>query len=211
MADNVTIPASGTGTATPVVATDDVGGVHYQRVKLDVGGNGVSAPIVGTDGLPIANGSGNKNAEGDPIWTQMVNDSGTHLGETGAPVPVRLFDGSATALGSSANPVNVLGQDAAGAPIQQSSASATVGSVSASATSVTLQAANVGRVGLIIYNDSASSVYVKYGSSASATSFTYKLGPGGTLECGPAGFIYTDIVTGIWDSATGAARVTELT
>lgn len=34
MADNVTIPATGTGTATPVIATDDIASVHYQRVKL---------------------------------------------------------------------------------------------------------------------------------------------------------------------------------
>jgi len=42
MADNLTIPASGTGTATPVVATDDVAGVHYQRVKLDGGADGAA-------------------------------------------------------------------------------------------------------------------------------------------------------------------------
>lgn len=46
MADNITIPTTGSGTATPSVATDDVGGVHYQEVKLDGGGNGVSLPIV---------------------------------------------------------------------------------------------------------------------------------------------------------------------
>lgn len=46
MADNVTIPAQGTGTTTPVVATDDVAGVHYQRVKLDGGGDGASNPFV---------------------------------------------------------------------------------------------------------------------------------------------------------------------
>lgn len=45
MANNVTIPPSGTGTATPVVATDDVGGVHYQKIKLDLGGDGVSVPV----------------------------------------------------------------------------------------------------------------------------------------------------------------------
>lgn len=48
MADNVTIPASGNGTATPVVATDDVGGVHYQKVKLDVGADGASTPVTGS-------------------------------------------------------------------------------------------------------------------------------------------------------------------
>lgn len=37
MADNVTIPTTGAGTATPVIATDDVGGVHYQKVKIALG------------------------------------------------------------------------------------------------------------------------------------------------------------------------------
>ena len=45
MADNVTIPASGTGTATPVVATDDVGSVHYQRIKLVGGADGAAARL----------------------------------------------------------------------------------------------------------------------------------------------------------------------
>lgn len=44
MADNVAITA-GSGTS---VATDDVGGVHYQRVKLDGGADGASAAIAGT-------------------------------------------------------------------------------------------------------------------------------------------------------------------
>lgn len=42
MADNVEITA-GTGTS---VATDDVGGVHYQRIKLDLGGDGAASPLV---------------------------------------------------------------------------------------------------------------------------------------------------------------------
>ena len=44
MADNVAITA-GSGTT---VATDDVSGVHYQRVKLDGGGDGAAAAIPGT-------------------------------------------------------------------------------------------------------------------------------------------------------------------
>jgi hypothetical protein len=47
MADNLTIPATGTGTATPVVATDDVSSVHFQKVKLDVGGDGASVAALG--------------------------------------------------------------------------------------------------------------------------------------------------------------------
>jgi hypothetical protein len=34
MADNVTLPATGTGTASVVQATDDVSGTHYPKVKL---------------------------------------------------------------------------------------------------------------------------------------------------------------------------------
>lgn len=47
MADNVAITA-GSGTS---VATDDVGGVHYQRFKLDVGGNGATIPLEGDSTL----------------------------------------------------------------------------------------------------------------------------------------------------------------
>lgn len=47
MADDITIPTTGTGTATPVVATDDVAGVHFQKVKPDVGASGASIPVGG--------------------------------------------------------------------------------------------------------------------------------------------------------------------
>lgn len=49
MADNVTLPGAG-----DVVATDDVGGVHYQLVKIASGGNGVATPVTTTDPLPMA-------------------------------------------------------------------------------------------------------------------------------------------------------------
>lgn len=57
MADNVTIPATGSGTATPVVATDDVGGVHFQKIKINVGGNGVDTDLSATNPLPVSVGA----------------------------------------------------------------------------------------------------------------------------------------------------------
>lgn len=51
MADNVTLPGTGA-----VVASDDVGGVQYQYVKLDLGAGGASAPVAGS--LPIAAAGG---------------------------------------------------------------------------------------------------------------------------------------------------------
>ncbi len=49
MADNATLPATGLD-----VATDDVGGVHYQKLKLDAGGDGVSVPVVAGQQLAAA-------------------------------------------------------------------------------------------------------------------------------------------------------------
>lgn len=51
MADNVAITA-GAGTN---VATDDISGVHYQRVKLSIGADGAAADIAGdtTNGIDV--------------------------------------------------------------------------------------------------------------------------------------------------------------
>ena len=89
-------------------------------------------------------------------------------------------------------------------------ANSSVSRIAASVTAVTLAAANSIRVGLILYNDSTSDLYVKFGASASITDFTYFLPAGGTMEA-LAGVSYIGEITGIWISATGAVQVTELT
>lgn len=77
--------------------------------------------------------------------------------------------------------------------------------------STTLLALNTGRKGAIIFNDSSAILYVKFGLTASTSSFTYKVNPFQTLEM-LSGVIYTGIITGIWASdAGGSARTTELT
>lgn len=45
MADNVPIDP-GVGVGAQDIATDDVGGAHYQKIKLDAGGDGVAVPVV---------------------------------------------------------------------------------------------------------------------------------------------------------------------
>lgn len=90
-------------------------------------------------------------------------------------------------------------------------ATATLANVADAATVQTLAAANSARMGLIIFNDSTSDLYLKYGSAASLTSFTYKVFAGSTWEM-PIAPCFTGIVTGIWSAdASGSARVTELT
>jgi hypothetical protein len=81
--------------------------------------------------------------------------------------------------------------------------------VAASATSVTLLASNTSRLAASIFNDSTSALYVKLGVTASATSFTVKVLAGGYFELPHP--CYTGVIDGVWDSATGTARVTEST
>lgn len=85
--------------------------------------------------------------------------------------------------------------------------SATVTAVASSATVVTLQAANVERRGLTIYNDSTKILFVKLGSAASASSFSVKISSNGYFEV-PSD--YTGIVTGLWQAVNGSAYVTEI-
>jgi hypothetical protein len=85
---------------------------------------------------------------------------------------------------------------------------ATLSNVSASASSVTLSSANTFRKGLSIHNDSSAILYVKFGITAFTTSYTVKMIADAYYEL-PFG--YTGRIDGIWASATGAARITELT
>jgi hypothetical protein len=105
--------------------------------------------------------------------------------------------------------VAVVTADGALTVIDSRPGTATLANVSASITSVTLQASNVARRGLCVYNDSTSVMYLKFGSAASATSYTLQMGPGGYYELPLP--VYSGIVTGVWVSAVGTARVTELT
>lgn len=85
----------------------------------------------------------------------------------------------------------------------------TLSNVAASATNVTVLAANTARKRLIIHNDSTSKVRLKFGATASSTSFTLALNAYETYESPPFN-IYTGIIDGIWETATGSARVTEM-
>jgi hypothetical protein len=72
MADNVAITA-GVGTS---VATDDVGGVHYQRVKLGLGADGAAADALGGAGAVATGVQRVTLASDDPAVTalQIMDD-----------------------------------------------------------------------------------------------------------------------------------------
>lgn len=92
------------------------------------------------------------------------------------------------------------------------SATSTLSNVADSASSVTVLASNVNRYAFRIYNDSTAILFLKLGTTASATSFTEKLLPGQVWGTAELGVNYTGRIDGIWASAPGgSARVTELT
>jgi hypothetical protein len=101
---------------------------------------------------------------------------------------------------SSANPV----------PTQQARPSAaTRSSVAGAAADTLILAANTARIAATVHNDSTALLYLGLGTTAASTSnFTVKMQPDAYYEV-PQQF--TGQIRGIWASATGNARVTELT
>jgi hypothetical protein len=87
------------------------------------------------------------------------------------------------------------------------SGTSAVTSVASSASNVQLLAANTNRVGATFYNDSTQVLYLKLGVTASTSSYTIQMAANGYYEV-PYG--YTGEIDGIWASANGNARITEL-
>ncbi len=89
---------------------------------------------------------------------------------------------------------------------ESTGATSVLANVSGSASSVTLVASNTDRRKVVMYNDSTADCYVKYGSAATSTSFTWLMAAGSHIE----EMHYNGIITGIWTSATGSMRITEV-
>jgi hypothetical protein len=107
-------------------------------------------------------------------------------------------DGSSTPITGSGGSLSVS---------EAKAATSVTSTVAASATSVTLLAANSNRVEAIVWNDSTAILRVKFGATASSTDYTVLLNENEAVIVDT----YTGILDGIWDSATGNARITELT
>lgn len=78
--------------------------------------------------------------------------------------------------------------------------------VASSATSVTVFAATGQASGRTVFNDSTAVLYLKFGTTASATSYTVQMLAGDYYEFPQP--VFCGRVDGIWASANGNARVT---
>lgn len=86
---------------------------------------------------------------------------------------------------------------------------ASLTSLASAATSAQLLAANTSRKGLTLFNTDANGVYVKYGTTASATSFTVLIPTNGYWEMPEP--IYTGRIDAIWAAdGSGSLYATEL-
>ncbi len=84
---------------------------------------------------------------------------------------------------------------------------ATLANVASSASSVTLFSPSQA-AGRYVFNDSSAVLYIKYGTTASATSYTVQVAAGGFYEFPQP--LYKGRVDALWASANGNARCTEV-
>lgn len=145
MADNTTFQ---TTVATPpvglTVATDDVAGVHFQKVKIDVGGDGATAMLGNANPLPVSDAGGSLTVDGTvavsslpgstwagqtPFTADYDSGGGTqNMPLVGIAVPA---SGGGVAGGSFTNPFRVDPTGTTTQPISDAGGSLTVdGSVS---------------------------------------------------------------------------------
>jgi hypothetical protein len=92
---------------------------------------------------------------------------------------------------------------------EKRSSTGTHSNVAGNASSVTILASNANRLGASIFNDSGAILYLDTtGGTATTSNYTLQIAPNGYYEMP---FQYTGLITGIWASATGNARVVEYT
>lgn len=90
------------------------------------------------------------------------------------------------------------------------SLTATLANVASSATSVTLFAESQVAKARYVFNDSTAVLYIKFGTTASSSSYTVQLAAGAFYEF-PVNPLYVGRVDAIWAAANGNARTSELT
>jgi hypothetical protein len=85
--------------------------------------------------------------------------------------------------------------------------SATLANVASSASNVTIFSAAARANGRTVWNDSTAVLYLKFGATATSSSYTVQLAAGAFYEFPQP--IYSGQVDGIWASANGNARTTQ--
>jgi hypothetical protein len=226
---NVKVNPSGALT----ISLGDIDGVMGQKTMAN------SLPVViasNQSAIPITDNSGSITVDGTVAATQsgtwnLNNITGTITLPTGAATESTLaakatettlqsLNGKVTACNTNSVTIgaqlpsgtnNIGDVDVLSLPsvVSATYSTSTVTSVVSAGVSTSILASNVNRRMAIMVNDTDKNAYVKLGTTASTTSFSYKLTPGQTLELPTP--VYTGAIDAIWDtSPTGSMRVTEI-
>lgn len=221
-------PSVGTnGSAIPTSSTEIGGsdGTNLQALRVFDGdtGAGTEFDLGVIIRLPGSGGSTAGGLAASPLRTDPTGTTTQPISAAALPLPTGAA--TETTLGAVLTTtnfqarINTLGQKAmaASTPVVLASdqtplpaptaATATLTNVASSASNVTILASNAARKGATIYNDSNRKLYLKFGATASLTSFTVVVDVNAYYE---VPFGYTGIMDGLWASANGSARVTEL-
>lgn len=137
-----------------------------------------------------------------------AEDAAHASGDTGIAIWGVRNDGGTTVLTSANGDYSPQAVDNAGSSFIRSrpAVSSTTANVATSTTNATLAAADPNRMGVIIHNSGTADLLVKYGATASATSFTTRIVPAGTM--GVDASTWAGIIDCVAATGTGTARVT---
>lgn len=233
MSENVTTQSATLASAAPgeVFAFDDIAGVKVARSKTGFGApgsygdvhSGNPLPVVqtGTPTLPTGAATAAKQdtliGHVDGIETLLTGiDSDTAAiaaAVAGTEVQVDIvgsLPAGTNAIGKLAanSGVDIGDVDVTSTVLPTANTQAAVTSVADTATSTTLLSSSGARKGFRITNTSSAVLYVKYGTTASATDFTVRLPQWAYLEEN----FYSGRVDAVWasDPGDGAALITSL-
>lgn len=178
----------------------------------------LNATVVGTGTFAVqAAQSGAYNITNITGTVSLPTGAATSANQTNGTQQAKITDGTNLATIKAASTASVTTDTSLVVAIspnsntvrQAGTATSAITSVSGSVTTVQLLASNAARKGAAFYNDSASVLYLKLGVTASTTSYTVQLVAGAYYEL-PTTIVYTGEIDGIWTSAVGAVRITEL-
>lgn len=203
------------GTQRVTIATDDI-------VPASQSGTWNIGTVTTLTGITNALPAGTNNIGDVDVLSVVPGTGATNLGKA-EDAAHTTGDVGVMALGVRRDTASALGADNDYIPFTMDSigavhvshvqtnkvATSSLTNVAASATSVQLIASNTSRRALVLYNDSTVTCYVKFGTTASSSSFTFLMQAASTLILNEDP-IYTGRIDGIWASATGNMRITEL-
>jgi hypothetical protein len=209
----VNLSTGAPGAAAPPLVTQIGGsdGANLRALATDSSGRPTVVGPAATGGAPA----------GNPVYvagTDGANLRAILTDATGASIVVGAAAAGAAAVG---NPVLVAGIDGSGnvrrlltdttgrlVMIDERSSTSTISRTATSGSNATILASNTSRLGATIVNESNKVLYVKFGATASTTSYTVQISALGYYE---VPFDYTGQIDAILASGSGFAEVTELT